>query len=131
MMASSGRISIWDLETQSAIRTITTAGPGLFIRAHEDSPYVWADAMFAASPHEITVFEKAPPFRVVGRIDEGVQTLHPEFTADGRFVYVSDWQGDVVRVYDAFDLERVPEIEGIREPTGIFSTGRRNERMGH
>ena len=50
--------------------------------------------------------------------EEVVITLHPEFTSDGRFVYVSDWQGNIVRVYDAVTLEKVAEISGVTTPTG-------------
>lgn len=58
-------------------------------------------------------------------------TLHPEFNADGSLVYVSNWKGDAVRVYDAETLERVAVIEGIVTPTGIFSTARRHETLRH
>ncbi|MFQ6059001.1 MAG: cytochrome D1 domain-containing protein [Anaerolineae bacterium] len=64
-------------------------------------------------------------------IEEGVQTLHPEFTADGKYVYVSDWQGNVVRVYDAYTFEKVAEVGGVTTPTGIFSVERRMETLGH
>ena len=68
---------------------------------------------------------------VVNVIDDGVQTLHPEFTVDGKFVYVSDWPGNVVRVYDAENFEQVAELGGVTTPTGIFNTSRRAETLGH
>ena len=129
--AGEGKITVWDLASDQIAGSIPTAGPGLFLRAQDDSPYVWADSVFARAPHSITVFEKHPPFAVVGVIDDGERTLHPEFTADGRFVYVPDWDGDVVRVYDARTLERVAEIGGIDAPTGIFNSHRRTETLGH
>jgi plastocyanin/DNA-binding beta-propeller fold protein YncE len=129
--AGEGLVTIWDLDTHAIVGTVPTSGAGLFLRSAHNSPYVWADAMFAVEPHEITVFEKAPPFDIVGRITDGEQTLHPEFTADGSHVYVSDWLGDAVRVYDAETLALVRTIEGIRAPTGIFSASRRGERLGH
>ena len=46
-------------------------------------------------------------------------------------VYVSDWTGNVVRVYDATTLEKVPEVSGVTTPTGIFSVERRHEQLGH
>ena len=58
-------------------------------------------------------------------------TLHPEFTADGRFVYVSDWKGNMIRVYDAEKLNKVAEIQDLVTPTGIFNTERRHEKLGH
>ncbi|MEK7485756.1 MAG: cytochrome D1 domain-containing protein, partial [Planctomycetota bacterium] len=125
-----GKIAIWDISNNTLMGNIPTAGAGLFIRSHENSPYVWADALLATSP-EITVFEKAPPFTVVTRITEGIQTLHPEFTNTGAFVYISDWQGNVVRVYNATTFAKVTEISGVTTPTGIFNTSRRLETLGH
>lgn len=110
---------------------VETTGPGLFIRVAENSPYVWADALFANPSNTVTVFEKEAPFNVVGTIAEGGMTLHPEFTEDGALAYISDWTGNVVRVYDATTLEKVAEIDGVTTPTGIFSVARRHEQLGH
>jgi nitrite reductase (NO-forming)/hydroxylamine reductase len=128
--AGEGKITVWNLANDQIVAEIPTTGPGLFIRAHPDSPYVWADTMFAEQPNRIYIFDKRT-FDVVHVIEEGVQTLHPEFTADGKYVYVSDWQGNVVRVYDALTFEKVAEIGGVTTPTGIFNTERRTETLGH
>ncbi len=128
--AGEGKVTIWDLSDNRIVAEIPTAGPGLFIRAHPDNPYVWADSMFAEQPNRIYIIDKKT-FAVVHVIEEGVQTLHPEFTADGRYVYVSDWQGNVVRVYDALTFEKVAEVGGVTTPTGIFSVERRAEPLGH
>lgn len=129
--AGEGKVTVWDLSDDAIVGTVDTPGPGLFVRSHHDSPYVWADAVFGDPPNSIVVFERTPPFAVVGVIEEGVRTVHPEFTADGSLVYVSDWDGDVVRVYDARTLEKVAEVTGIETPTGIFNTSRRHETLGH
>jgi nitrite reductase (NO-forming)/hydroxylamine reductase len=129
--AGEGKVTVWDLSTNEIAGTVETAGAGLFIRASDHSPYVWADAVFAEQPNVITVFEKEPPFAVVGTIEAGLRTLHPEFTDDGAFVYISDWDGNVVRVYDAGTLEQVAEIPDIVTPTGIFNVARRLETLGH
>lgn len=129
--AGEGKVTIWDLDEHGIVATVETPGSGLFIRSHEESPYIWADCMFAEQPNTIVVFEKAPPFKVVGLITEGQRTLHPEFTQDGAYVYVADWDGNLIRVYDAHTLEKVAEIEGITTPTGIFNTHRRSETLGH
>lgn len=129
--AGEGKVTVWDLKTNQIAGTIPTAGPGLFLRSAENSPYVWADALFGNPANTTTVFEKTKPFKVVQVIEEGVQTLHPEFTADGKFVYVADWQGNTVRVYDASSLKKVAELGGITTPTGIFNTSRRHEPLGH
>ncbi|HPV06048.1 MAG TPA: cytochrome D1 domain-containing protein [Aggregatilineales bacterium] len=128
--AGEGKITVWDLNTNEIVAEIPTSGPGLFIRSTHHSPYVWADAMFAETPNEITVFD-GRTFEVVKRITDGTLTLHPEFTADGSAVYVSDWEEDVVRVYDAETFELLTTIEGIQDPTGIFNSSRRSELLGH
>ncbi len=129
--AAEGKVTVWDLATNEIVGTVPTAGPGLFLRAAENSPYVWADALFGDPSNTITVFEKEAPFEIVGVIDDGVMTLHPEFTDDGEFVYISDWTGNTVRVYDAETLELVAELTDIPAPTGIFNTVRRHEPLGH
>lgn len=128
--AGEGTVTVWDLSNNRIVKKIPTGGPGLFLRSHEHSPYVWADALFGNPANNITVFDKET-LEVVKTITDGVQTLHPEFTNDGRFVYVSDWQGNVVRVYDAKTFALVKEISDVRTPTGIFSSSRRLEPLGH
>ena len=128
--AGEGKITIWDLSDNEIVAEIETSGPGLFIRSHHDSPYVWADTLFGDPPNQIHVFD-AKTFEVAKIIHDGVQTLHPEFTYDGAFVYVSDWQGNAVRVYNAMTFEQVAEVTDVNTPTGIFNTSRRLETLGH
>lgn len=128
--AGEGKITVWDLADNQIVAEIETSGPGLFIRAHHDSPYVWADTMFADPANRIYVIDGST-FEVVKIIEEGIQPLHPEFTHDGRYVYVADWQDNVVRVYDAQTFEKVAEVGGLTTPTGIFNTSRRTETLGH
>ncbi|RPI96590.1 MAG: hypothetical protein EHM39_10730, partial [Chloroflexi bacterium] len=128
--AGEGLVTVWDLETNAIVAKIPTSGPGLFIRSHPENPYVWADTMFAEQPNRIYVIDKET-YEVVHIIEEGIQTLHPEFTVDGKYVYVSDWQGNVVRVYDGLTFEKVAEVGGVTTPTGIFNTERRTETLGH
>ena len=123
-------ITVWDLSNNEIVAEIETSGPGLFIRSHHDSPYVWADTMFGDPANRIYVFDEAT-FEVVKVIEEGIQTLHPEFTHDGKFIYVSDWLGNAVRVYNAETFEKVAEVTDLETPTGIFNTSRRSETLGH
>lgn len=128
--AGEGLVTVWDLDTNEIVGEIETSGPGLFIRSHENNPYVWADTMFARNPNRIYILDKET-FEVVHVIDEGTQTLHPEFSADGSAVYISDWQENVVRVYDGMTFEKIAEIDGVETPTGIFNSERRLETLGH
>ena len=128
--AGEGLVTIWDLSNNEIVAKIPTTGPGLFIRSHHDSPYVWADTMFADPANHIYVVDRET-FEVVKVIEDGVQPLHPEFTHDGKYVYVADWQGNVIRVYDAETVEKVAEVGDVTTPTGIFNTSRRSETLGH
>ncbi len=128
--AGEGLVTIWDLADNAIVAGIPTSGPGLFIRAHAQNPYIWADTMFAANPNQIYVIDKTD-YSVAHIITDGVQTLHPELTNDGRFVYISDWLGEVVRVYDAHTFALVAELGDVITPTGIFNTSRRHEKLGH
>lgn len=126
-------IFIWDTATNKGVASIPTVGPGLFIRTVDNTPYVWADALFSPdAPHTIYAVEKEPPFDVhVLEVEGCERCLHPEPTADGKFVYISDWTGNKVFVYDAETLEKVTEFEDIITPTGIFNSVRRFETLGH
>lgn len=128
--AGEGLVTVWSLGDNEIVASIPTSGPGLFIRAHEANPYIWADTMFATEPNRIYAIDKET-YEVVHVITDGVQTLHPELTDDGRYVYISDWLGNKVRVYDALTFQLVKEIDGLTTPTGIFNTSRRYEKLGH
>ena len=86
--------------------------------------------MFSSTPNEIYVINKET-FSVTHVITDGIQTLHPEFTSDGSYVYISDWKDDVVRVYNGNTFDLVAEVNGVTTPTGIFNTARRYETLGH
>jgi len=128
-----GLILIWDVATNQEVKRIPTVGPGLFIRTNENTPYVFADALFSQeAPNTIYAVEKDPPFNVHEiKIEGGQKCLHPEPTADGKYVYISDWTGNKIYVYDATTFEKVKEFDDITTPTGIFNSSRRYETLGH
>ncbi len=128
--AGQGLVSIWNLNTNQIVAQIPTSGSGLFIRTQEQSPYLWADALLGSPANNIYVISKQT-MTVTHIINDGIQTLHPELTDDGQFVYISDWQGNVVRVYNAQTFALVAELTGVVTPTGIFNTSRRYEMLGH
>jgi len=125
------KVAIWRTDTNEIVGDVATSSPGLFIRATDNMKYVWADSVFPPDPSEITVFERKPPFKTVKHILDGTLTLHPEPDTDGKYVYVSDWKENVVRVYDDESLKLVKTIKGIKTPTGIFGVHRRHETGGH
>ncbi len=128
--AGEGLVTVWNLANNEIAAEIPTSGPGLFIRANEQNPYVWADTMSGQPPNRVYVIDKET-FSVTHVITDGLLTLHPELTDDGQFVYISDWEGEAVRVYDAYTFALVAELTGVTTPTGIFNTSRRYEMLGH
>ncbi len=126
-----GKNTIFDSDTLEIVGSVSASAGGMDPRTKENMQYVWFDTMFAPAKNEITVHEKQAPFAVVKRITDGTYTLHPEPDAEGDYVFVSDWDENKVRVYDDETLELVKTIENVMSPTGIFSTSRIHENLGH
>lgn len=128
-----GLITVIDTTTWKVAKHIKTGGPGLFVRSYsKDSsyPYVWADTAFGDHKDEIYVID--------ARINEIVKTIvpvkgesswHPEFTYDGKFVYVVSQSANEVEVYDANTFEIVKRIPS-ETPSAISNIGIRIEEPG-
>lgn len=121
---------------------VDTDGPGLFIRTHPDSDYVWVDQTLHPEPEiqqSIKVIAKTTG-KVVKTIrvttDEGKVAVHFEFNADGSEVWVSVWNrtdsknptGEIV-IYDARTLEEKARIKGLTTPTGKFNVHNRTHHV--
>ena len=124
-----GLATIWDTATWEVVKTIETPGPGMFIRSHPDSRYVWVDCSAdSGSWDNVVVFDRET-LEIVATIQPGERAIHPEFTPDGSQVYIGCWNDDKIVVYDASTLEKITEIAATT-PTGIFSAGIRQEEPG-
>ena len=114
---------------------VDTDGPGLFIRTHPNSPYVFADQTKHPEPEiqqSIKVIDKKTG-KVVKTIrvtkEKTALAVHSEFNKDGSEVWVSVWvrggkknwlKGEIV-VYDSNTLEEKARIKGLETPTGKFN----------
>ncbi|HEY9052204.1 MAG TPA: cytochrome D1 domain-containing protein [Gammaproteobacteria bacterium] len=122
--------------------TVQTDGPGLFIRTHPTSKYVWADQTKHPEPEvqqSIKVFEKGTG-KVVKTIrlttKQGYAAVHFEFNADGSEVWASVWNrkdskepnGEIV-IFDAKTLEEKARIKGFYAPTGKFNVHNRTNHV--
>jgi DNA-binding beta-propeller fold protein YncE/cytochrome b involved in lipid metabolism len=128
-----GLVTVIDTTTWEPVKYIKTGGPGLFVRSYskdESYPYIWADTAFGDRKDEIYVID--------GRVNEIVKTLvplkgeeswHPEFTYDGKFVYVVSKSGNQIIVYDAYNFEVVKRIEA-DTPSAVSNVGLRVEEPG-
>ena len=114
--------------------TVETDGPGLFIRTHPKSKYVWVDQTLHPEPEiqqSIQVIDKKTR-EIVKTIrvteETGKVAVHMEFNRDGSEVWVSVWNrtdnanptGEIV-VYDAKTLKEIKRIKGLTTPTGKFN----------
>ncbi len=117
---------------------VETDGPGVFIRTHPKSDYVWADQTKHPDPEvqqSIQVISKKTREIVKTiRLTEkpGYAAVHIEFNADGSEVWVSVWNrkdskepnGEIV-VFDAKTLKEKTRIKGLYAPTGKFNVHNR------
>lgn len=119
------KVTVWDTETFEVVESIDVPGKGLFSQYHPGSEYVWADVMFDSPEKNSLIYTIDPEtLEVVHEIDttewgEG-RSLHPEFTRDGKHVYVSLWDAGKLLVFDSNTAEHVETIDGFTTPTGKF-----------
>ncbi len=128
-----GLITVIDITTWKPAKYIKTGGPGLFVRSyskHPSYPYVWADTAFGDHKDEIYVID--------ARINEIIKTIipvkgesswHPEFTYNGKFVYVVSQSANEVEVYDAHTFNIVKRIKSAT-PSAVSNVGLRIEEPG-
>ena len=144
-----GKVTVWGndpinrpKEAWKICYEVDTDGPGLFIRTHPTSNYVWADQTIHPEPEiqqSVKVFDKKTR-EVVKTIrltqTEGYVATHIEFNKDGSEVWVSVWNrkdsttdnGEIV-IFDAKTLEEKTRIKGLYAPTGKFNVHNRTEHV--
>lgn len=118
----SGAVSIIDMKTWRAIKTIETLGPGFFMRSHEKSRYAWVDVFFGPDKDAVHVIDKQS-LEIVKtlRPAPGKTSAHVEFTRDGRYALLSIWDRDgAVVVYDGDSLEEIRRIP-MNKPVGKYN----------
>lgn len=117
-----GVISVIDVENWKLVSKIKTEGPGFFLRSHETSPYVWADAFFGRDKNAVHVIDKQSLSIVKTlRPAPGATVAHVEFDRHGRYALVSVWEDEgALIVYDAKTLEEIKRIP-MRKPSGKYN----------
>ena len=109
-------------------------GPGVFLRTHPKSKYVWADQTKHPEPaiqQSLKVMDKKTR-KIVKTIrlteKKGYAAVHIEFNKDGTEVWTSIWNradslepnGEIV-IFDAKTLKEKARIKGLYAPTGKFN----------
>ncbi|HJW82485.1 MAG TPA: cytochrome D1 domain-containing protein [Acidiferrobacterales bacterium] len=117
-----GAISIIDMQSWKTIKRIDTAGPGFFMRSHENTNYAWADAMMSPRKDEIQILDKQK-LAVVRTLKPapGKTAAHTEFTRDGKYALVSIWEMDgALVVYDATTFKEIKRLP-MKKPSGKYN----------
>jgi nitrite reductase (NO-forming)/hydroxylamine reductase len=144
-----GKVTVWGNDPKGhadqawkTCYTVDTDGPGVFIRTHPDSDFVWADQTKHPEPEiqqSVKVIDKKTR-KVVQTIrvteEAGKAAVHIEFNADGSEVWVSVWNradssnptGEIV-VYDSKTLKELKRIKGLTTPTGKFNVYNRTNHV--
>jgi mono/diheme cytochrome c family protein/DNA-binding beta-propeller fold protein YncE len=117
-----GALDVIDMKTWKPVQTITTPGPGFFVRSHEATPYAWTDSMMSVTAKDtLTIIDKRT-LQVVASVREPGKTLaHVEFTKDGRYALASLWEMDgALIVYDAATFKEVKRLP-MSKPVGKYN----------
>ncbi|MBL1143077.1 MAG: nitrite reductase [Proteobacteria bacterium] len=136
-----GKVAVWGNDPKDhpdqawkLCYSVETDGPGLFVRTHPTSDYVWADQTKHPEPEvqqTVVVIDKKTRKIVkyirVTEMEKAV-AVHQEFNKDGTEVWISVWargagdraKGEIV-IYDAKTLEEKARIKGLETPTGKFN----------
>lgn len=117
-----GAVSIIDMDNWQVIKTLKTAGPGFFMRSHENSRYAWVDVFFGPNKDKVHVIDKQT-LEIVKTLqpDPGKVAAHVEFDRYGKKLLLSIWDEEgAVIVYDADTLEEEKRIP-MNKPSGKYN----------
>jgi len=115
-------VTVIDMKTWKTVAHIPTAGPGFFMRSHENTPYAWVDAFNSANRDVLQVIDKRT-LEIVAtlRPSPGKTAAHIEFTRDGRYALASIWEMDgAIVVYDAATFREVKRVPMVK-PSGKYN----------
>ena len=115
-------VSIIDLQSFEVLRQIPTAGPGFFMRSHENSRYAWVDVFFGPNHDKVHVIDKQS-LEIVETLtpEPGKTAAHVEFDRYGRYALLSLWDRDgALVIYDAGSLKEVKRLPMVK-PSGKYN----------
>ncbi|MGR8934249.1 MAG: cytochrome D1 domain-containing protein [Gammaproteobacteria bacterium] len=117
-------VSVWDLDTMEVVKQIPVSGGTESPAAHANAPYVAVDIISKDKRARTIQLIDKKSLEVVKTLDVGGHAYFPEYSADGKYLYVSaGYNGDEVAVFDSNTLKKVAAIT-MESPAGIFSRGR-------
>jgi mono/diheme cytochrome c family protein/DNA-binding beta-propeller fold protein YncE len=118
-----GLVTVVDMKTWKTVKQVQTAGPGFFMRSHENAPHAWVDAFNSTKDRDVIQLIDKQTLEVVARLrpSPGKVAAHTEFTRDGKYALVSIWENDgELVIYDAQTLKEVKRIP-MKKPSGKYN----------
>lgn len=117
-------VTVWDMKDFSVVKQVKVAGATESPAAHPDAPYIAVDIVSQDRRARYIDLIDKNTLEVTKRLDAGGHSYFPEYTRDGRFLYVSaGYTGDRLKIYDSKTLELVAE-HPMQSPAGIFAHAR-------
>ena len=117
-------VSVWDLDKMEVVKQIPVSGGTESPAAHANAPYVAVDIISKDRRARTVQLIDKKTLEVVKTLDVGGHAYFPEYSADGKYLYISaGYSGDEVVVYDSHTLQKVATVP-MESPAGIFSHGR-------
>ena len=117
-----GVVTVIDMKSWKTVAQIKTAGPGFFLRSHENTPYAWVDAFNSANRDTLQVIDKRT-LEIVATLkpSPGKTAAHVEFTRDGKYALASLWETDgAIVVYDAATFKEIKRVPMVK-PSGKYN----------
>jgi len=114
-----GRVDIVDARTWKPVATVSTPGPGRFVRSHARSPHAWTDSTTGAGVADTLSIIDKRTLALVGQVSLPGKSLGSvEFTRDARHVLValSETEGALI-VHDAQTFKEVARLPMSRPMT--------------
>lgn len=130
-----GRITLIDMQDWRVLGDVETAGPGFFMRSHEQVSHVWTDVMLGPQPDRLHLLDKQTLELAATLIPTpGKTAAHVEFDRKGHHALVSIWEdpGELV-IYDTQTLREVKRLP-MRKPSGkynVYNKVTRSEGTSH
>ncbi|WP_428354588.1 cytochrome D1 domain-containing protein [Methyloprofundus sp.] len=117
-------VSVWDLDKMELVKQVPVSGGTESPAAHANAPYVAVDIITKDRRARTIQLIDKKSLEVVKTLDVGGHAYFPEYSADGKYLYISaGYAGDEVIVYDSTSLKKTANIP-MESPAGIFSRGR-------
>jgi nitrite reductase (NO-forming)/hydroxylamine reductase len=116
-------LTVWDGKTGKLFKQIKVDGAGsVSVAINPNAPYIVVDTRQQGGGY-LNLIDKNT-LEVVKKADVGGATGYPEYTRDGRFLYVgAGYWGDHLRIYDSKTFELVKEYR-MPAPAGTFAHAR-------